>query len=151
MAPRKVSSSLAFIFLVRVAEHMTGVVHKQAFCLLLYNHRCLVSDSFAPPQSHVLQPYQWHCRVWIYWSVWHSFCTVLRLCVWLRLCALTFAVSVSCFKQFLTIKWDIPADPFIEAHSELWDGDFIISWPLTAVEAQHSTVLLLLSCQLFLG
>lgn len=46
--------------------------------------------------------------------------------------------GISQLLQFLTIKWDIPADPFIEAHSELQDGEFIISWPLTAVEAaQH--------------
>lgn len=43
--------------------------------------------------------------------------------------------GISQLLQFLTIKWDIPADPFREAHSELQDGEFIISWPLTAVEA----------------
>lgn len=45
--------------------------------------------------------------------------------------------GISQLLQFLTIKWDIPADPFIEAHSELQDGEFIISWPLTAVESHQ--------------
>lgn len=45
--------------------------------------------------------------------------------------------GISQLLQFLTIKWDIPADPFIEAHSELQDGEFIISRPLTAVESHQ--------------
>ena len=40
--------------------------------------------------------------------------------------------GISQLLQFLTIKWDIPADPFIEAHSELQHGEYIISQPLTA-------------------
>lgn len=45
--------------------------------------------------------------------------------------------GISQLLQFLTIKWDIPADPFIEAHSELQDTEFIISRPLTAVECHY--------------
>lgn len=42
-------------------------------------------------------------------------------------------------QQFLTIKWDIPQDPFIEAHSELQEEEFIISRPLT-VESHQSLI-----------
>lgn len=65
-------------------------------------------------------------------------------CVWLRLCVLTFAVSVSCC-SFWPIKWDIPRDPFIEGHSELREEEFIISRTLN-VESHQS----LIFCVLFL-
>lgn len=45
--------------------------------------------------------------------------------------------GISQLLQFLTIKWDIPQDPFIEAHWERREEEFIISWPLT-VESHQS-------------
>lgn len=41
----------------------------------------------------------------------------------------------------LTIKWDIPADPFIEAHSLRQDSEFIISSHLTAVQSRRLTII----------
>lgn len=45
--------------------------------------------------------------------------------------------GISQLLQFLTIKRDIPADPFIEPHLQLIDGEFIISLTLTDVEGHQ--------------
>lgn len=59
---------------------------------------------------------------------------------------------ISQLLQFQTVKWDIPADPFIEAHSELRDRESRISWPLTAVEATRRYFLIFcLLCALVHG
>lgn len=61
--------TLAFLWVSPLLSYMLGIV---------------VTKTVRDPNLVV-----WH-------AVWNLSATVLRLCVWLRLCALTFAVSVSC-------------------------------------------------------
>lgn len=92
-----------------------------------------VLSSWTSKLSVLVTETVWSPHLFVWLAGRNSFCTVLRLCV-----TQIMRVDLCCISQLLqfqTIKWDIPADPFIEAHSELQDREFRNTWPLTAAEA----------------